>query len=183
MLSYLICIIWLAGFFFAAVFLTERKFLYPLSEFKDEIISFAGKYDIETALVFAIVRTESGFKPDAVSEKGAKGLMQMTEKTASYVADLKGEREYDIINPKTNLDFGCYYYKYLEKKFENRDVCLAAYNAGEGKVNIWLKDNRYSTDGKTLISIPLKETRDYVLKVNKSLIKYKKLYPNIVDKS
>ena len=110
------------------------------------------------------------------------GLMQITKRTADYVAELKNVSEYDIFDAETNLDFGCYYLNYLEKKFSDKNVCLAAYNAGEGNVKKWLSDKRYSSDGKTLSAIPLAETAEYVKKVNKSLSKYKKLYFNLLDK-
>ena len=167
--------------FFGAL-IVERAIFYPLSDYKSEILSAAERYDMDAALVFAIIKTESGFDKTAVSDKGATGLMQITEKTADYVASLRGIAEYDLFDAATNIDFGCYYYKYLENRFGDKNTCLAAYNAGEGNVFLWLKDEHYSLDGKTLDVIPITETNEYVEKVNKSLRKYKKLYYNILDK-
>ena len=181
-LFFFLCTFWAAFTVVGLVVLTEKAVFYPLSEYKDEIISAAERYDIDKALVFAIVKTESGFDKDAVSDKGAVGLMQMTERTAEYVARLRGIENYDIIDAATNIDFGCYYYKYLENRFGDMNVSLAAYNAGEGKVSGWLKDKRYSSDGKTLDITPIEETDEYVVKVNKSFRKYKNLYFNILDK-
>ena len=178
----ILCAFWAVFAFFGVVVLTEKAFIYPLSDYKTEIIAAADKYGIDRALVFAMIRTESGFNKDAVSDKGAVGLMQMTERTAEYVARLRGIENYDIIDAATNIDFGCYYYKYLENRFGDMNVSLAAYNAGEGKVFGWLKDERYSIDGKTLYKTPKKETDEYVVKVNKSFRKYKNLYFNILDK-
>ena len=181
-LFFFLCTFWAAFSVVGLVILTEKAVFYPLSEYKDEIISAAERYDIDKALVFAIVKTESGFDKDAVSDKGALGLMQMTERTASYVAALRGIDNFDLFDPATNIDFGCYYYKYLENRFGDMNVSLAAYNAGEGKVSGWLKDKRYSSDGKTLDITPIEETAEYVERVNKSLRKYKNLYFNILDK-
>ena len=182
MLLYFLCVFWAAFALFFGALLTERKIFYPLSDYKNEIIFAAEKYDIDAALVFAMIRTESRFYKNALSDKGAAGLMQITEKTAEYVASLRGIAEYDIFEPITNIDFGCYYYKYLESKFKDKNTCLAAYNAGEGNVSVWLKDINYSADGITIYKIPIKETAEYVDKVNKSLRKYKNLYYNILDK-
>ena len=102
--------------------------------------------------------------------------MQLTPATAQYVAKMKGQTEYDIYLPQTNLDFGCYYLKYLLVKFKNTDTAICAYNAGEGNVLLWLKNKDYSLDGKTLRKIPFKETSEYLKKVNLAQKKYKKIY-------
>lgn len=181
-LFYFLCVVWAFFALFFGAFIIERKVFYPLSDYKNEIISAAREYEIDAALLFAVIRTESAFDKNAVSDKGAAGLMQITEKTAAYVASLRGIEEYDLFDAATNIDFGCYYFKYLENRFSDKNTCLAAYNAGEGKVFSWLKDERYSKDGKTLFLIPFKETDEYVKKVNKSLGKYQNLYFNILDK-
>ena len=180
-LFYFLCACWAVFALLFGVFFAERKVFYPLG-YKEEVMVYAEKYDMDAALVFAMIRTESGFDEKAVSDKGAAGLMQITQKTAAYVASLRGIEEYDLFNPATNIDFGCYYYKYLENRFGDVNTSLAAYNAGEGNVSVWLKDKRYSVDGERLIKAPIKETDEYVAKVNKSLTKYKNLYSNILDK-
>lgn len=162
--------------------IVERGVLYPLSDYKRIVVAAAIEYDIDVYMLFGIIKTESGFNSNAISERGATGLMQLTEKTAAYVAELKGVKNYDLKDSRTNVDFGCYYLKYLFGKFAVRDTVLAAYNAGEGKVSTWLKDVRYSDDGKTIKTIPIVETREYVKRINDSSAKYKKLYPNILDK-
>ena len=171
-----------AAIIFGVKRILERVVLYPLSEYKTIVLAAADEYGIDIYLLFAVIKTESGFNSNAVSEKGATGLMQLTEKTAAYVADLKGVDYYDVTDARTNVDFGCYYLNYLLKKFRVWDTVLAAYNAGEGKVSTWLKDARYSDDEKTLKTIPIAETREYIKRINASSVKYKKLYPNIVDK-
>jgi len=62
---------------------------------------------------------------------------------------------------------------YLTNKFTNINVVIAAYNAGEGVVSNWLKSEEYSTDGKTLIKIPYKETANYLNKVTRGINIYK----------
>ena len=171
-----------AAIIFGVKRVTERLFIYPLSTYKTIILAAASEYNVNAYMLFALIKTESGFNKNAVSEKGATGLMQLTEKTAEYVARLKGEQNYDLKNAQTNIDFGCYYLKYLFEKFTEQNTVLAAYNAGEGKVAIWLKDSRFSNDGKTLKEIPIEETREYIKRINASSVKYKKLYPNILDK-
>ena len=81
--------------------------------------------------------------------------------------------DYDIADPETSINFGCYYLRHLIDLYKNTDTALAAYNAGMGNVNGWLEDKEYSDDGVTLKYIPFPETRSYVRKVNESWEYYK----------
>lgn len=174
-------ILW--GCFFIAMSsnLVTKKYFYPL-KYKEEIFEFADYYDLDRALVFSIVKVESYFDKNAVSKAGAKGLMQLTDETASFIAKNKGLTNYDLFDVKTNLDFGCYYVKYLSQKFLSVDTMLCAYNAGEGRVSEWLINTEYSSDKITLFYVPFNETREYVQKINESLTKYRKLYGKLLDK-
>ena len=180
-ISFILIVCWA---FISAFFIfdfVERNFLYPIKH-EQEIINYSDKYGLDRALVFAMVRVESSFNLNAKSEKGAVGLMQITSQTAEYIANLTGVNEYNLTSAKDNLNFGCYYIKYLINRFGILDTALCAYNAGEGNVKKWLSNAKYSSDGKTLKSIPFKETREYLEKINKSYKKYRKLYGNILDK-
>ena len=100
----------------------ERRF--------DPIIQrVANSYDVDPALVRAIIMAESSYNPRAVSKKGAKGLMQLMPKTAEYLG------VEDSFNPEHNIDAGVRYFKKLLGQF-NGDVklALAAYNAGSRRV-------------------------------------------------
>lgn len=126
------------------------------------------------ALVFAVIKAESGFRADAVSGAGAVGLMQLLPSTAEYICECEGmtfevER---LTEEEYNVTLGCLYLKYLLKRFPVEETAVAAYNAGEGTVAEWLKNKRYSHDGKSLFAIPYPETRDYV----KKIAKFKKIY-------
>ncbi len=161
---------------------TEKTFFYPV-KYKEEIISSADTYGLERKTVFAMVKTESGFNKNAESNKGAKGLMQITDDTANYIAALRNIAVFDIKDVSTNLDFGCYYLRYLINKFKSVDTAIAAYNAGEGTVEKWLKDPNCSKNGLTLYRIPYRETENYLKKIEKNEKKYNKLYGNILDKN
>lgn len=178
---YIICLTYIFVAFCFVFDSGKRIFVYPLKH-KDEICYYCETYGIEKALIFAMVKTESGFNEKAESKKGAKGLMQLTDKTAAYVADLRKIEEYDVFDIETNLDFGCFYYKYLANKFYDRFTAVAAYNAGEGTVRLWLQNPQYSEDKVILSEIPYPETKAYVNKIKKSFENYKKLYGNILDK-
>jgi soluble lytic murein transglycosylase-like protein len=115
----------------------------------DSLISeFSQKYKVDFALIKAMIRTESGFNPFAISRKGAKGLMQLMPETASRM------NVSNVFNPKENIEGGVRYFKYLLSLFnDDLRLSLAAYNAGENLV-------------AELRSIPpYRETIDYVRKV------------------
>lgn len=84
-----------------------------------------------------------------------------------------------LYEPETNIMVGCWYLNVLQEEF-NGDLrlVLAAYNGGSGNVSKWLKDEKYSKDGKTLDRIPYKETEEYVNKVLRYNEIYRKVYKN-----
>jgi len=109
------------------------------------------KYDVDPALVAAVIEQESRFKPRAHSQVGARGLMQLMPRTGRWM----GAR--DLYDPEQNIDAGVRYIKYLDERFhgDTRKI-IAAYNAGEGNVQ------RYRGVP------PFRETRQYVRKVMKN---------------
>jgi len=112
------------------------------------ISEFSNKYQVDFALIKAIIRTESGFNPRAVSRKGAKGLMQLMPETAQRM------NVSNVFNPRDNIEGGVRYFKYLLSLFNNDlRLSLAAYNAGENLVS----------ELRTIP--PYRETVDYVRKV------------------
>ncbi len=159
----------------------QVRYVYPL-KYKETVVKYADYYSLDRAIVFAVINTESGFNVNAKSKAGAMGLMQITEKTGEYIANRLGIDNYNIMDIETNINFGCYYIKYLLTKFGDLDTALIAYNAGEGNVAIWLTDKKYSIDGKRLKSTPFRESNEYIIKIHKNFEKYKKLYKKILDK-
>lgn len=177
----LCAVFWLVFLFGAVYKIIEKNYLYPLC-YKEEIITVAREYDIDAAILFAVVKTESGFNAERVSAKGAVGLMQIMPSTGRFIAERKGITDYDIYDINVNLDFGAYYWKYLSDKFGDISETAAAYNAGEGTVRTWLNNREYSSDGKRLNAIPYPETAAYVKKISERVKRYEKLYGKLLDK-
>ena len=143
--------------------------IYPF-KYIEIVEKYSEEYDLAASLVFAVIHAESRFRPDAVSKKGAGGLMQIAEITADWAANelpLTDFNGADIFDPEINIKIGCWYLSKLNKQFGGvTETVLAAYNAGSGNVSSWLKDDRYSDDGRVLRFIPFGETRLYIKKVN-----------------
>ncbi len=181
----LISVLLFITFLFSVVFRTipiiEKKYFYPL-KYGETIKKYCIEYELDFYLIVSLINTESSFRASAVSEKGAKGLMQITDSTAKYIAKNLKKKQYDIFSVNNNVEFGCYYMRYLLDRFSVEETALCAYNAGEGNVSIWLMDEKYSIDGERLREIPFAETRTYIKKIYKSYAKYEKLYGDFLDK-
>jgi len=156
-----------------SVLLINRYF--PV-RYEEIIHEWAEVYDLEPALVFAVINTESGFRANVVSRVGASGLMQIMEDTAYWIAPMAGldDFNYDqILDPEINVRLGTFYLNMLIRRFDDIDVALSAYNAGSTNVNNWLENPDYSSDGETLDHIPFLETRNFVERVNNRMRIYR----------
>lgn len=144
------------------------------------IEKYSAEYDIPEEIIFSVIKVESSFRASVTSPVGAMGLMQMMPTTFEWLTGdyHLGENlpTVSLYDPEVNIRYGTYYLRYLKDKFGDWNTVLAAYNAGEGTVSKWLKDERYSSDGKTLHTIPIAETENYVKKVNNEIGIYRILY-------
>ncbi len=115
------------------------------SEKVQEVSPFVAKaaqtYDLAEDLIYGIIWVESRFNPKAVSPVGARGLMQLMPRTASYLSDcIDWPGRVRSFDPEFNVTAGSYYIARLIQQFDGDvDVALAAYNAGPTKVRRWLE--------------------------------------------
>lgn len=147
-------------------------------KYTEFVEKYSAEYGVEPELVYAVIKTESSFNPDAVSDADAVGLTQITPETFEWIKTKLGEENNNssLHNPETSIKYGAFFLGYLIDEFGNTDTALAAYHAGRGRVNGWLDDKEISPDGKTLSDIPIPETAHYIKKVNKALNIYNNLY-------
>ena len=152
--------------------------VYPI-HYKDIITQYSLENDVDPFLVTAVIRVESRFRPEAVSPKGARGLMQVMPDTGKWIAAELRMREYDLEmlqDPSTNLKLGTWYLAFLRQEYGGDLVLtLAAYNAGRGNVSKWVKEDGWA-GGEDIDSIPFPETREYVKKVLRLYDKYREVY-------
>ena len=153
------------------------KILYPI-KYGNFVEFYASENNLSESFVYAVIECESGYDEKAVSYADARGLMQLTPDTFKWLQRKRGEKlgEEMLFDAQTNIKYGCYFYGILFEIYGNERTALAAYHAGMGNVKKWLKDERYSRDGKILYDIPFEKTKKYVNKVIKTRNIYSKLY-------
>lgn len=131
---------------------------YPL-EYEDILQAHGRNYDLDPALLAAVVYVESRFDPNAESAAGAVGLMQLLPDTAKGIAIRTGGTRFvtaDLRDPEINVRYGAWYLRNLRDRYGGLELALAAYHAGQGNVDRWQANG-------TGIGFP--ETRDYVAEV------------------
>ncbi len=127
---------------------------------EDIIRQQAERFDLDPALIAAVINQESGFDSDATSPADARGLMQITPDTGDQIEKLSGGETFvyeDLIDPDLNIRYGTFYLRHLLDRFGGNEVAaLAAYNGGPETVVTWGGSELEVDD------IEFPETRAYV---------------------
>ena len=137
--------------------------MFPL-RYKSYIKEYSKAENLNATLLASLIKTESNFNKNAVSKKGAIGLMQILPATGKWICETYFDFEFDesmLYEPETNIKIGAKYLSYLFTKFDDEVAVLACYNAGEGVVKNWIGENKMLK--KT--QIQFEETQKYVQKV------------------
>ena len=152
---------------------------YPLG-CEQMVLSACEEQGLEPSFVFAVIRTESSFRPDAQSSVGARGLMQITEETFQWIqfrmGDQSGVSYDDLFDEQINIRYGTFLLRTLLDEFTSEANALCAYQAGWGNAKKWLQNEQYAPDGKNIVNIPVQDTEKYVKKVLDTKQIYEKLY-------
>lgn len=155
------------------------KGIYP-RKYSEYVEQYAKEFNVDSLLIFSIIKAESNFDEKAKSSSGAKGLMQLMEATATEIANKIDEpliEEESLFNPEKNIMIGTKYYADLLKMYDdNMLLALTAYNAGIGNVNDWIEDGIIKKDGSDIENIPYKETNMYVRKIINNYKMYQSIY-------
>ena len=152
--------------------------------FGDSVAGAAHEFAFDPALVWAIMREESAYRPEVSSPAGALGLMQLIPPTAGRVAGELGltgfvaERLYD---PGTNIRIGTYYLRSLVERWDgSRALAIASYNAGPEAVGRWLEKDADVRPDVFVETVTYGETRRYLRRVLRSYRMYQLLYGDAV---
>jgi soluble lytic murein transglycosylase len=146
-----------------------ERLRYPL-RYEQIVRGHADNYGLEPQLVAAVIYQESKFEADAVSSSGAVGLMQLLPSTGQGIAERTGGDSWtpeDLHNPELNVRYGSWYLRHLLDKYEDEELALAAYNAGQTNVDRWREEG---------VGIQFAETRHYVERVLELKEMYGRVY-------
>jgi soluble lytic murein transglycosylase len=146
-----------------------ERLRYPLA-YETIIRGHARNYDLEPALLAAVIYQESKFEADARSDAGAIGLMQLRPETARGIAVRTGGSRFrveDLDDPEINVRYGSWYLRNLLDKYGDERLALAAYNAGQTQVDRWRAEGS---------GIAFAETRHYVERVGELKGIYRRAY-------
>jgi soluble lytic murein transglycosylase len=147
---------------------------------EDIIRQQAADKGLDPSLIAGVIYVESRFR-DQTSHAGAKGLMQILPSTADYIARKSGGTAFqqgDLATPQINIAYGSWYLRYLLQHYHGNELlALAAYNAGEGKVDEWYREaSARGEDFDVASHIPFPETRSYVGSVLEVRARYRQEY-------
>jgi soluble lytic murein transglycosylase len=154
-------------------------YLHPL-KYRSIINQEAKRHQIDPYLLAAIIFEESHFRPRSLSSAGAVGLMQIMPKTAIWIWPKVKKSKYDpakLVEPRTNIALGSWYFAFLKRKYKSEILALAAYNSGDKNLDNWLKGKKPKHRQDVLSVIPFRETRQFVNRVQRSRDSYRLIYP------
>jgi soluble lytic murein transglycosylase len=140
---------------------------------------FSSANGLDPFLVASLIRQESEFSPSALSRKNAVGLMQLLPQVGKLVAKQVKMRHFSatqLFTPAVNLQLGTRYFRNTVDKFGAFEYALAAYNAGDNRVQDWLGMGKYRDPQEFVESIPFTETREYVQAILRNENVYRQLY-------
>ncbi len=152
--------------------------LFPKAYWPD-LKQFSSANALDPYLVASLIRQESEFNPNAVSNKNALGLMQLLPRVGKGVAKqekLKHFNDQQLFTPAINLQLGTRYFRSMVDQFGGFEYALAAYNAGDDRVRDWQAAGKYRDIQEFVESIPFTETREYVQAIMRNANVYRQLY-------
>ncbi len=158
------------------------QYFFPI-DYLDLIVEVGNNYDVDPLLIAALIKVESDYNPEAISPKGAVGLMQIMPDTGRWVADQNRKRfkPDDLKEPEININYGVYYLAKLMGEFPTEHAALAAYNAGPTIVHQWVDWYVWDATFESRIAIPYQETRSYLKKVEFTKRFYHYLYKDELE--
>jgi len=174
-ISLVIIALIVAGYFYLPIILGDD--IFPL-EYKETIKKYCTMYNEDPFLVAGIIMQESGFNPGATSYAGAMGIMQIMPATGRSIASGIGYPNFTtdkLYDPEVAIQFGTWHIHVLKEKYGGSvPAALAAYNAGTGNADKWIRMG-------ILNDLPYGQTRSYVINVQEYMQVYHKLYQNELE--
>ena len=148
------------------------------TDYQEIVEKYSQEFGIDEAFVFAVIKTESNFDPNAISDAGAIGLMQIIEDSFDWVSTKLGENKLtyeDMFTPEYSIMYGCYMLAFLYDRYGSYELAAAAYHSGIGGVDGWIEDGIVSLENIDVADFEGSNTRHYVRKIMKAYSRYSEI--------
>lgn len=156
-----------------------RRWLYP-QHYEKFVTRYSKQYNVDKALIYAMILEESRYRRDAISWAGAIGLMQIMPSTGRELArqlNIRRFRSSMLKDPEINIRMGTKYIGYLNSLFDNNPLLVSgAYNGGPGRMKRWLDSKQIKDIDEFVEKITIRETRLHIKKVFNSYDNYIEIY-------
>jgi len=148
-------------------------------EYSGYVTMYSEQYGVPENLIWAVIKTESGFDHYATSDVGAMGLMQLMPSTFEEITNQRLKEGLDPIrrlDPETNIKYGTYYLSYLFTEHSRWKTVLSVYLFDQTTVEAWCSDSDNTDEKGNLLHIPDEEAREAVENAEKTVDLYQDLY-------
>ncbi|MBQ7921330.1 MAG: lytic transglycosylase domain-containing protein [Clostridia bacterium] len=150
-------------------------------QYTEYVEKYAAQYGVPEYIIYAVIKNESDFASNMLSENGEIGLMQISPETFSWLLTLTKETQDPgiLYDPETNIRYGTYMLSYLFTEYSRWTTVFAIYDAGEEQVTEWMKRPELVDDIGNLKKIPDEAVDEYVKSVEETMEIYQKLYYSV----
>ncbi len=173
----ILCLSLLSGFVYQTVWHRVDLKNHP-RDFAEYVSKYGAEYGVPEYILYAVIKTESDFESNKLSEKGEVGLMQISPETFAWLTTLTKE-ELDpgiLYDPETNIRYGAYMLSYLYTEYSRWNTVFAILDAGQATVDGWMGDRALVDGLGNLTEIPDSGTEAYVAQINETMEVYRTLY-------
>ena len=147
-------------------------------DFSEYVAKYAEEYGVPEYILYAVIKNESDFESNKLSENGEVGLMKISPETFSWLLTLTKENLDPgiLYDPETNIRYGAYMLSYLYTEYSRWNTVFAIKEAGQTTVDTWMRDRTLVDELGNLVKFPEEETGMYVEQINETMETYRRLY-------
>ncbi|MBR5446160.1 MAG: lytic transglycosylase domain-containing protein [Clostridia bacterium] len=173
----ILCLAMLCGLVYQSVWHRIDLKNHP-RDFSEYVTRYSAEYGVPEYILYAVIKTESNFESNKLSEDGEIGLMQLSPETFDWLTTMtKEDKDAGILyDPETNIRYGAYMMSYLYTEYSRWNTVFAIMDAGQSTVDQWMLNRKLVDELGNLVVFPDEKTETYVNQVNETTEVYRSLY-------